>query len=208
MSLNLSPVNSENGGTPRVRIPKSYINEKDGKVRILNDMNLGLVNQTRNTGFVLPEGVFNTKGNRPTINSTNDSFFPNAKAASMLERGWVKSLSLKKGARGLIALKDGPEMEVEVIEGFRGIPVGKDASGNIITDIACTVKEIGKEDSESYNFSLLYIGREWNFYIRTAPVPFTPHAQGGGQRGSKKRKVKKGRKTRKTRKTRKMSRKA
>ena len=199
MSLYVSPDSSENGGTPMVRKPKTYINEKDGKEKILNDMNLGLVEQVRNTGFVPPEGVFNTKGNRPTINSTNDSFFPNAKAASMLERGWVKSLSLKKGARGLIALKDGPEMEVEVIEGFHRIPVGEDASGNIITDIACTVKEIGKEDSESYNFSLLYIGREWNFYIRTAPVPFTPRAQGGAGGGSRKRKVKKARKTRKMR---------
>jgi len=202
MSLYVSPESSENGGTPRVRTPKTYINEKDGKEKILNDINLGLVNQKRNIGFVPPEGVFNNKGHRTTINSSNQSFFPNAKAASMLERGWVRTPFMKKGDRGLIVLKDGPEMEVEVIEGFRRIPIGKDASGNIITVIECTVKEIGKEDGESYNFSFLYIRKEWDFYVRTAPVPFTPRAQGGAGGGSKKRKVKNSRKTRKTRKMR------
>ena len=104
-----------------VRKPKTYINEKNGKEKILNDINLGLVNQKRNTGFVPPEGVFNTKGERTTINSSNHSFFPNAKAASMLERGWVRTPFMKKGDRGLIVLKDGPEMEVEVIEGFNTV---------------------------------------------------------------------------------------
>ena len=110
------------------------------------------------------------------------------------------------GVRGLIALKDGPEMEVEVVEEYHKIPLKdisgniiKDKSGRIITEYVCTVKEIGKNDSESYDFSLLSFGSEWIFYLPTAPVPFTPGPPSGARGGSKKRTVQKGKKTRKMR---------
>jgi len=193
---------SLNERTPIIRKKKTDLYKVYGDLKIaynLEDLNLGLVNKTRNTGFVPPKGLFSKRKHPETVNSRfNDGFFTNAKAASMLEHGWRQAEQLEDlhaGKTGLLTFDDGPEMEVEVIEGHHRIPVPVTATTGW-TKYGYTFKEIVKP------LELLEKDRhtKWNFYLPTKPVPFTPRAPNVGQRSSKKRKVKKGRKTRKTRK--------
>ena len=61
------------------------------------EINLSLLNRSRNIGFVPPEGAFSKKDPRNTLESSHwgkAPFFPNAKPASMLERGWILSTYL------------------------------------------------------------------------------------------------------------------
>ena len=210
MSLTGSPLDSENGGTPRVRKKKTNVYKVYDDLNIeynLDDINLGLLNQTRKTGFVPPEGIFSKREHRDTVNSRfNDGFFTNAKAASMLERGWrqaelngePKLDDFRKGETGLLTIDDGPELEVEVIEGFHRIHVPVTPTTGW-TVYGYTFKELGKEESQTLELLEKHRHSKWNFYIRTRPVPFTPLAPSRKRGGSRQRNVKKGRKTRKMR---------
>lgn len=210
MSLTDLPLNSDNEGTPRVRKKKTGVYKVYDDLNIeynLDDINLGLVNQTRNTGFVPPEGTFSKREDRATVNSKfNDGFFTNAKAASMLERGWrqaelngePKLNDFREGVAGLLTIDDGPELDVEVIEGFHGIHIPVTPTTGWTT-YGYTFKELGKEDSEVLELLEKHRHNKWDFYIRTAPVPFTPRAPTRKRGGSKQRKVKRGKKTKKMR---------
>jgi hypothetical protein len=196
---------SLNERTPIIRKNNSRVYNVygDGNLKIaynLADMNLGLVNKTRNTGFVPPKGLFSKRKHPETVNSRfNDGFFPNAKAASMLEHGWRQAEQLEDlhaGKKGLLTFDDEPGKEVEVIEGHHGIPVPVTATTGW-TKYGYTFKEIGSEDSKPLELLEKDRHTKWDFYLPTKPVPFTPRAPNVGQRSSKKRKVKKGRKTRK-----------
>ena len=154
MSLNLSPTSSENGGTP--------INARP-------EINLNLIKSTRKKGFVPPKGIFSNKENRSTLESRywgNAPFFTNAKPAAMLERGWMRSLSLLKGQRGLLTIKDGPEVEVKVLEGLHY---------NLLTGKKFfTVIELGSSTREPIDLPVDSWHEEWDFYIPTKPIPFIP----------------------------------
>jgi hypothetical protein len=161
MSLNLSQTSSENRETPIVSVrPK---------------INLELIKKTRKNGFVPPEGVFNNYENRSTLESRrwgNAPFFTNAKPAAMLERGWMRSLSLLKGQRGLLTIKDGPELEVKVIEGLHY---------NLLTGKRFfTVIELGSSTREPIDLPLNSWHEEWDFYIPTKATPFVPRGSRGG----------------------------
>jgi hypothetical protein len=114
-------------------------------------------NSTRNS----PDfpGVFTTY-NRNTVNSNDPGGFPNAKAASMLERGLKKKSVnfLGKANSGVLVIDDGPEIEVNVIQGLhmkddKWVYTFKDSTGN--------------------EFDMPY-RESWDFYIKTEPVPFVP----------------------------------
>ena len=179
MSLYVSPASSENGGTPNVRIRRPDV----------EDINLSLIMERRRRGFILPESILNKMKNRPALESRywgNAPFFSNAKPAAMLERGWMRSLTLIKGQRGLLTIKDGPEMQVEVMESLHWVP---ESENNVYT-----VKDLSS--LETFDLPLINRHEEWEFYIATKPVPFTPRVPRSGRGGSKKRKVKNGKKTR------------
>lgn len=102
--------------------------------------------------------------NRPTVNSGNLGGFPNAKAASMLERGFVKKLIteyLMKGTPGLLVFYDGPEFDVTVEKCVR---VKKDTLVCTFKDASGTLHELPVNNA-----------KQWSFYGRTTPVPFVPN---------------------------------
>jgi hypothetical protein len=175
MSLYVSPDSSENEGTPNVNArPK---------------INLELIKRTRKNGFVPPEGIFSKKENRSTLESRywgNAPFFTNAKPAAMLERGYIRSLTLIRGQRGLLTIKDGPEMQIEVVEGLHWVP---ESNNNVYT-----VKDLSSSDI--FDLPLISRHEEWEFYIATKPIRFIPRILRGVRGGSKKRKIKRGKKTR------------
>jgi hypothetical protein len=108
-------------------------------------------------GYTPPPGVF-PKYKRKTLNSGNkDGFFSNAKRAYMLERGWKEENKwlLEKGNSGLLAIDDGPEIEVtiEAVTRYKEVYTFKDKNDNIF-------------DIPSHE--------DWVFYTRTKPVPFVP----------------------------------
>ncbi len=172
MSLYVSPEGSENGVTPKITArPK---------------INLNIVQERRRQGFIPPKGVFENIEKRPTLESRywgNAPFFSNAKPAAMLERGYIRSLTLIKGQRGLLTIKDGPEMQVEVIKALHWVP---ESNNNVYT-----VKDLSSLDI--FDLPLISRHEEWEFYIPTTAVPFVPR---GARGGSKKRKIKMGKKTR------------
>ena len=104
------------------------------------------------------------KNKRPIVNSGNLGGFPNAKAASMLERGFVKKLIteyLMKGTPGLLVFYDGPEFDVTVEKCVR---VKKDTLVCTFKDASGTLHELPVNNA-----------KQWSFYGRTTPVPFVPN---------------------------------
>ena len=96
---------------------------------------------------------------RKTI-SSNQAGFPNAKPASMLERGFVKKSDIKylrKGNSGLLVLGS-REIEVSVEEGMHK----KD-----------DVWVFTFKDTSNKLFDIPY-AEPWDFYTPTTPVPFVP----------------------------------
>jgi hypothetical protein len=169
MSLYVSPPSSENGGTP--------------KINARPEINLKLIQGTRKKRFIPPEGVFSQKEHRPTLESRywgNAPFFTNAKPAAMLERGYIQSLTLIRGQRGLLTIKDGPEMQIEVVEGLHWVP---ESNNNVYT-----VKDLSSSDI--FDLPLISKHEEWEFYIATRPIPFIPRVPRGVRGGSTKRKNK------------------
>ena len=140
-------------------------------VNLKPTLNETLMNKRSSIRKKFPNGTFSRRNNRNTLNSRqwgNTPFFTNAKPASMLERGWVRSVHrLKLGLKGLYTEKDGPEIEVEVINvtdkprARRGcIYSFKNSSGGLIS----------ADDDNRFE--------EWDFYTATNPVPFVPKKGG------------------------------
>lgn len=122
---------------------------------------------------------------RPTLESKvwgDAPFFPNAKPASMKERGWRRSEmdTIQPGKKGLLVEKDGPEIEVTVLQNYDENHMYK------------FVDESGKV------YDRYYSGRydEWDFYIPIPAAPFKPIRRGGYKKTRKSRKERKTRKSR------------
>ena len=169
MSLYISPNSSFEGDTatvPAAAAVPTAVQVSNAKPQL----NETLMDITHPHPSRIPPGTFTDYGRSP-VNSRRflapAPFFSNAKAASMLERGWMRSLTLVKGQRGLLTIKDGPEMQIEVIEGEHLVPEFKNG--------VHTVKEVGS--SETFDLPLISKDEEWEFYIATNPVPFTPRRQ-------------------------------
>lgn len=130
---------------------------------------------------VFPKGVFR-KNNRLTVNSKDPGGFPNAKAASMLEKGWRemnidefdvniegtysrRTDVLEKDIVVLISNDDGPEYEAKLISYKAG------------SKFAYRAKDI-------FTFQSLDSTKTWSYtrgelshekirvYVKTDPVPF------------------------------------
>jgi len=182
MSLYVSPGSSENGGTPTV------------EVNARPTLNSYLITQRRHGRFVLPNGIHEEQDDRSTLESKewgDPPFFTNAKRAAMLERGWIQSLTLIKGEKGLLTEKDGLERNVEVIEGHHEIPGIRHGVYTVIE----IDKETNKQVGNPIDLPVKTQYEEWDFYIATQPVPFVPVPR-GARGGSKKRRNKKSKKTR------------
>ena len=147
-SENLSPVNM-----------KPTINEK-------------LMNKRSNMRKKFPNGTFSRRNNRNTLNSRqwgNTPFFTNAKPASMLERGWVRSSdNLLLGQTGLLTLKDGPEFNVKIVKKQLKLIAG---TARFIYSFETNDKKVIDLDSRDRH-------EEWDFYTATNPVPFVPRKGG------------------------------
>lgn len=103
-------------------------------------------------------GVFR-RNNRPAVKSTNTGgVFPNAKAASMLEKGLIKKgiHYIRKGNSGILAIYDGPEIEVSVERG------GHYDNGKYVFSF---------KDTDEKVFDMPF-SEKWELYTRTTPVPF------------------------------------
>jgi len=172
-----SPTNSENNNVEPVD-PEN----------LRPEINLNAL-QHRRPKQAMPNGVF-TEYNDNTLESKlwgNAPFFPNAKPASMKERGLRISESeyLEPGKKGVLIDNDGPELEVTVVEDCsknnNNIYKFVDASG-IIHE---------RRRNERYE--------GWDFYIPTPAKPFVPipRRRGGYKKTRKSRKQKKTRKSRK-----------
>jgi len=187
-SRSLSGVSSE-GGTPL-----SFISEvsSEGGTPLVNarpQLNEELIGQRRAQGFVPPPGIFTSKGSRNTLESRqwgDPPFFINAKPASMLERGWLRAMNLLEGERGLLTLKDGPEILVKIVKGLHGAP-GTNKK-------IYTVKDLTDSKGEPFDLEASKRHEEWEFYIPVEAVPFVPR-QGGSKKIRNKR-IKKSRKMR------------
>lgn len=131
----------------------------------------------------MPRGVF-TGYYDNTLESRlwgNAPFFPNAKPASMKERGLRRAESeyLEPGRKGVLIDNDGPETEVTVLEDRSKNNMYKfvDASGNIHE----------RRPGERYE--------GWDFYVAIPAKPFVPiPRRRGGNR--KTRKLKRSKRTR------------
>lgn len=131
---------------------------------------IGVKNRRPLPGF--PRGTFTNKANRPALNSKqwgNTPFFTNAKPASMLEEGWLRSaLPLYIGEEGLYMAKGGPKIEVTVENLI--LNAHPQTTKYIFLDTSGGHIEADERDRFE----------EWNFYTRTTPVPFVPIKKSGG----------------------------
>ena len=131
---------------------------------------------------IFPNGTFekNNRNALPSRQLGNTPFFTNAKPASMLERGWIRSMdSLRVGQKGLYTIKDGPEIEVSVIS--RGEKYNGTAKNGVLQYVFLDTNGNNIDASEGDRYE------EWDFYTATNPVPFVPRK--GGTRKHKKRKT-------------------
>jgi hypothetical protein len=130
-----------------------------------------------NTKFPnFPNGVFRPNIRHP-VESKEPGGFPNAMAASMLERGFIKKSlpqHVRKDNSGLL-VRGSRQIEVSVVKGMHM----KDGKW------VFTFKDDDDEFDVPYD-------EEWDFYTHTEPVPFVPRVRGRRQRGQRKQ-----RKTRK-----------
>lgn len=177
MSGYISPVSSENE-SPR----SPTFNAKP-------TLNEGLIGPTFERPPFNPPipGYFGRYRYNP-INSKqwgNTPFFSNAKRASMLERGWVRSdfNSLIPGQKGLLKLDDGPEMLIIVTD----VPMGG--------KLRITVKQLGTGGNKSEPFDLFQSEQfsTWDIYLPTEAVPFIRRQEAQGEGGYKKTRGKKSR---------------
>ena len=161
-SLFYTPVSSNGGLTPRPNA-KPQLNER-------------LMGLQRSVGFIPPDGML-----QGTMRRTVDSrqwgdppFFINAKPTRMLERGWKRLIEIREGMKGLVTIDDGPSIHVTV--------VSVKLSHNRIE-----YKMLDTDTGEKFILNSKSRYSEWDFYVRTAPVPFVP--RGGSKktrRGKKK----------------------
>uniref|UniRef100_A0A6C0DJP4 Uncharacterized protein n=1 Tax=viral metagenome TaxID=1070528 RepID=A0A6C0DJP4_9ZZZZ len=147
------------------------------------EINLSIVNTNGKRVSRFPPGTFTGRKNtNKTLESRhwgNTPFFTNAKATSMLERGWVRSRGqLKPSQRGLFVDKDGSEEEVDIMDiKYKPFP----RRGRIFTFADNSGIMFDKDENDRFE--------QWDFYYSTKPVPFTPRKGGKKTRKSRKRKT-------------------
>ena len=174
MSLNLSPVSNNSSPVSNASspiLPKPTINipgNNDGYSR---------------PRLAVPPGTFTNNTRRRPLTSKqfgNAPFFMNAKPASMLERGWIRANPgpILPGTKGLYTIKDGTEFEVTVEE-----PDKKKMYRFKADEDDTVIRPVIDDRYE-----------DWDFYIKTKPVPFVPRK--GGRKSRKARKTKKSKKSR------------
>jgi hypothetical protein len=106
----------------------------------------------------------------------------------MLERGWIKSITVLAGRRGLLTIKDGPELLVKIVKGDHLNPVTYQR--------VYTVKNLADSTVPPFDLAVNDRHEEWEFYIPVDPVPFVPR---GGSKKTRRKKNKKNKKTRSAR---------
>jgi hypothetical protein len=154
-------------------------NESASPVNAKPRLNETLLNRRSNRRPRVANGVFTRRNNRNTLESKqwgNTPFFTNAKTASMLERGWVRSRGeLRVGQKGLYTVNDGPEAEVEVVEvANKAYP----RRGKIYT-FEYKSELVEADDENRYE--------EWDFYNATRARPFVPRRRGGRKRNTRRK---------------------
>jgi hypothetical protein len=145
-------------------------------------LNETLMNSKGAKRLIFPAGTF-----RPNMRTKvksrrwgNTPFFTNAKPASMLEKGWIRSRSsLRPGQKGLYTVKDGPEIEVTLVT--RGQKYNGNARNAVLHYMFLDSNGNNIDASERDRYE------EWDFYTATNPVAFVPKK--GGTRKYKKRKT-------------------
>ena len=106
--------------------------------------------------FRYPSPIANSVESRPDFKEP--PFFPNAKPASMLERGWVRFTGKVLPEEGLLKINDGYEYNVRVLQR------SPDISGNYRFQTEESVMHVPAKGKSA----------DWDFYIKTEPVPFVP----------------------------------
>ena len=128
----------------------------------------------------IKEGIFSQYTGKNVLSRDGHSFFKNAKAAKMLERGWSSTensrygpvdYKINGGDEGLIVLYDGPEIEVNCIEPLHT----NDNFRDVYTFININTGNI-------FELELLDRNTEWIFYRRVIPVPFVNKSKAGRKR--------------------------
>lgn len=127
-----------------------------------------------NVGMVpkgqIKEGIFSPYTGKVVHSRNGGGFFKNAKAAKMLERGWASKenskygkvdYTIKGGDEGLIAIYDGPEIQVNCIEPLHNNEEYKDVYTFMNIDTG-----------HIFELEALDRNTEWIFYTRVKPVPF------------------------------------
>ena len=156
----ISPVSSSAGS------------ENASPVNLKPTLNKKLMRLTSSRRKGFPNGTFSKRNNRNTLNSRqwgNTPFFTNAKAASMLEKGWVRSRdNLHIGHKGLLTQSGGPEYQVKIVKKQLKLIAG---TARFIYSFETNDKKVIDLDSRDRH-------EEWDFYTATNPVPFVPRKGG------------------------------
>lgn len=175
MSLNLSPVS--NNSSP----VSNFIDVSNASNPILPKPTIvipGNSNRYSRPRLAVPPGTFTNNPRRRRLNSKifgNAPFFSNALPASMLEKGWIRAEPdmIYPGTKGLYTINDGPSFEVTV---------KKSDMNNKYTFVA-------DEDGTVIRPVIGQRYEDWDFYVKTKPVPFVPRK--GGKKSRKSRKSRK-----------------
>lgn len=148
-------------------------------VNLKPTLNKNLINMKSNRQEGFPNGTFSKRNTRTTLNSRTwgkPPFFTNAKPASMLERGWIKSRGyIRSNKPGLYTVKDGPEFEVKVLD---AVDTDFGRYHGMMYTFETKSGETFKSGDNTRN-------EEWDFYYPTKAVPFSPR-KGGTKRKNRK----------------------
>lgn len=160
MSLYISPATSLAGS------------ENLSAVNLKPTLNEKYMNNKLNQKVIFPNGIFRTRNNRgsaqPSRYLGETPFFRNAKPTSMLEKGWIKTKkNLPQNVSGLYTVKDGPEIQVTVVDFLEKEPPKRGRVYRFVTNDGMIIS--ANDDNRS---------EEWDFYYATPPKAFVPRKGG------------------------------
>jgi len=180
--LFVTPVSSEGGENSELFLtPETSQGGLTPQVNARPQLNESLMEQERAVGFVPPQGLFTNKYRTTLVSRIEGElpFFANAKPASMLERGWVRPMMVLIGDKGLLTIRDGPEILVKIM-GWR-----LDPETNRYVYI---IKNLADPRAPLFQLRGDERHEEWEFYTPTEAVPFVPR---GGSKKTRRKKAKK-----------------
>ena len=141
-------------------------------VNLKPTLNKNLLKRRSGKSYVAPNGTFSKRNNRNTLESRqwgNTPFFTNAKPASMLEKGWIRSRdNLYLGNKGLLTQMGGPEYEVKIVK----------KKLKVIEGTARFIYSFENNDNKIIDLDSKDRFEGWDFYTPTNPVPFVPKKGG------------------------------